>query len=466
MARRSAVADTDINPDQHEIDSETSNELDGLLDAAGIKDAATEAAAPPVAAATPPVETEKPAAETPETTSQALAKELVMEIPGRNLPAEEKKPEAATPPVEGAKPEAATPPVVPPTPVETKATAQGQDKELENLDLDGPPPASISQKGAANFRNLQAATKMWKGRSEDKERELLQVKEALAKAEKSGLTESIQKELDEARKFRNLFDTEHSPEFKTEFTDKVTEMEETIYRILKNHGLPAEVEEKMRATGFDQMNYDWLNKSLLDKLPQVDRDRILRRMTDRADLMDSRQTFLENKAAERAEFLKNQGTSDKESLTKYNQDIQAHVELMTKDIDWAKPKEIPANATAAERKAIEAHNSQAATYETLFNEALWPETAQARAEVAASAVASVVLSGQVQALTQARQADAEAFKVRESALLKEIEGLKSAGVLPGGDTTTERETDTSRKASTALDMDSDAGFEANAAGIL
>ena len=99
---------------------------------------------------------------------------------------------------------------------------------------------------------------------------------------------------------------------------------------------------------------------------------------------------------------------------------------MTEKVPWARYQEIPAGAKPEDVKRIEQHNATVKDLETRFVEALYPQNPQARAEVAAAAVASIKLAESVTDLSERLQASNERAEKAEKAM----EAVRAAGKAP------------------------------------
>jgi len=178
-------------------------------------------------------------------TPEASAEEPVIEEPAEESVVED---ESA---VEKPKDEPKTdkPPVVEETPEEKE---QKRVEELSAIDLDKvEPPAGISPRNLVNFDRLRDVAKLHKSRVDELERTVQELKTA---APQSVLAEEEKKELEELRNFRKIFDTENDPEFKRQFDERVSSVDEDVLTILKSNGLPEKVEQDIRAIGLGNVS--------------------------------------------------------------------------------------------------------------------------------------------------------------------------------------------------------------------
>lgn len=299
--------------------------------------------------------------------------------------------------------------------------------EVSAIDLDNiKAPDDVSPKNLVNFNKLREVAKHFKteaSRIPELEQQLAELQQ---KVHTAVAPDSILKELEEHRQFRKIFDTENDPEFKKQYDEKLKNLDEDVLSILTKNGLPQETAEKLRANGLDKIPADWWEKTVLPKLSFLDRERIQKRLGERADIADQKFKEIENFRSKRDEFYQQEQQKLVQAYEEEQTQINQHVDVLTKDVPWARYMDVPPNAKPEEIKQIEAHNAEVADLEARFTEALYPKTPSARAEVAAAAVASIKLSSAVNDLaTRLRDSNSKAEKLQ-----KELEAIRSAGRSP------------------------------------
>jgi hypothetical protein len=102
------------------------------------------------------------------------------------------------------------------------------------------------------------------------------------------------------------------------------------------------------------------------------------------------------------------------------------MEEITKELPWARFAEAKPDATPDQIRQIDQHNKRVGDLATKFNSALWPTSAQERANVAASAVFSHVLTDQL----RTEQAQKNALMDQVKQLTTENNKLKGSSKLP------------------------------------
>lgn len=335
--------------------------------------------------------------------------------------------ENATPNDPPASPE--TPdPAKPEDPASASQTQDGQQKppdDISQIDLDAiKAPEDISPRNLVNFDKLREVAKHYKAEASKVSVLERQVQELQQRAAQP--PEEILRELEEHRTFRRIFDTENDPQFKKQFDERVGALDTDVLSILAKNGLPEDTGKKLQEIGLDKVPTTWWEQNVLPKLNFLDRERVQKKLAERADVLEQRQREVERFSLQRDEFIAQQNQQIEQRFSQEQEQIFKHVDVLTKNVPWARYLEAPANATPEQLKDIEAHNKAVNELETQFNEALYPQNPVARAEIAAAAVASVKLASAVDTLQlQVREANSRAEKLQ-----KELDGIRSAGRAP------------------------------------
>lgn len=297
--------------------------------------------------------------------------------------------------------------------------------EYESVDLDAiQPPQDISPRNLVNFNKLRDMAKHFKTQAEV----LPQLQQRLQELERRNvqIPQDMVKELEELRTFRRVFDTENDPEFKKQFDGKIESLDNDVLAILLKNGLPEETANQIKQVGIDKISPKWWEEAILSKLTFVDRERVQKRLAERADTIEQRHKEIQKFQQDRESFVQRDQQERIEQFNRTEEEIYDHVDQLTENVPWARYQDIPDNATPEQINQIEAHNKTVEELERQFVQALFPATSQARAEVAAAAVASTKLASSVQDLST-RLADANA---RAEKLQKELEAIRAAGRPP------------------------------------
>jgi hypothetical protein len=299
--------------------------------------------------------------------------------------------------------------------------------EVQSIDLDNiKAPDDVSPKNLVNFNKLREVAKHFKTEASRIPELEAQIMELHQKVQTTVVPDEIIKELEDHRQFRKIFDTENDPEFKKQYDEKLKSLDDDVLSILTKNGLPQETADKLRSSGLENIPADWWEKTVLPKLSFLDRERVQKRLGERADISDQKIKEIENFRSKRDEFYQQEQQKLVQAYEQEQTQINQHVDILTKDVPWARYMDIPPNAKPEEIKQIEAHNAEVADLEARFTEALYPKTPSSRAEVAAAAVASIKLSSAVNDLaSRLRDSNSKAEKLQ-----KELEAIRSAGRSP------------------------------------
>jgi hypothetical protein len=308
-------------------------------------------------------------------------------------------------------------PIPVPEPVQPVQPEAEIDPEIGKIE----PPRNLSEKNQSNWRKLQETASVYKKQAQE------------AESLRQKLVEYEQKppappDYDELRKFRAVFDIQSDPDFQNKYDVPINQAKANIYGIMKQHGASDELLQSIEAQGGpDKVDQKWW-LSTLGKLPMTDAERVKRNIVDVADLSEKRVGEIMNSAQNAEQYYSSRDEALVERFTKQEEESINYIQEKIKEqnADWALQKEIPAGATPEQRKAIESQNAQAAQLEQLFMGAMYPQTPQQRADVAAAAAMSHMLTNQLRTEQTARQKmDAQIKQLTE-----ENNRLKGAGRMP------------------------------------
>lgn len=281
-------------------------------------------------------------------------------------------------------------------------------------------PRNLSEKNQSNWRKLQETASNYKKQAD----EAVLLRQKLDEAQQQVKTPDDYEEL---RRFRAIFDIQNDPEFKSKFDAPISSAKENIYRILKANGASDEVIQSIeKAGGPDKIDQQWWKNNAIDRLPLTEAERLKRNLVDVVDLKEKQQFEIENASKNADQYYQQRAQQNEEWYHNTTNEIDTYMDEVTKELPWARFKEAPSNATPDQIREVEQHNAAVGSLAEKFNSALWPTSAQDRANVAAAAVFSHVLTEQLRV--------EQASKVKMSEQLKKLteenNRLKSAGKLP------------------------------------
>jgi hypothetical protein len=288
-------------------------------------------------------------------------------------------------------------------------------------------PRNLSEKNQSNWRKLQETASQYKQQAAEAE----VLRQRLSEAEQR---KEIPQDYEELKKFRAIFDIKNDPEFKSKYEAPIQSAKESIYGILRKHGAGDEVIKSIEdAGGPDKVADSFWKQSAFQKLPLTDSERLKRGLVDVSELKEKQEAEISHAAEHAEEILTQRETQNKEWYGKEVEQIDTYMEEITKDLPWARFVEPLPNATPEQLKQVEEHNKRVGDLATKFNSALWPTTAQERANVAASAVFSHVLTEQL----RTEQAQKNALMDQVKQLTSENNKLKGSSKLPKQTVTTQ-----------------------------
>jgi hypothetical protein len=229
------------------------------------------------------------------------------------------------------------------------------------------------------------------------------------------------------KKFRAIFDIKNDPEFQSKYNQPIQSAKENIYNILRKNGASEDVIQSIeKAGGPDAVDQSWWKHNAIDKLPLTDSERLKRNLVDVVDLKEQQEKEIEN-AAQNAEQIISQREQEKGQW--YQQEVQQidkHIDEITKELPWARFAEAPKDATPEKLEQVQRHNLQVQSLAEKYNSALWTTNAQERANVEAATVFSHVLTEQLRVEQEAKTK----YMAELKSLREENNNLKGAGRVP------------------------------------
>lgn len=283
------------------------------------------------------------------------------------------------------------------------------------------PPRNLSEKNQSNWRKLQETASVYKKQAQEAE----SLRQKLVEYEQKPPAPA---DYDDLRKFRAVFDIQSDPDFQSKYDVPINQAKTNLYSIMKQHGASDDLLRSIEnAGGPDKIDQKWWQETL-NKLPMTDAERVKRNIVDVADLSDRRQGEILNSAANAEQYYASRDEALVERFNRQEEESISYIREKAKEqkAEWSMYKEIPAGATPEQRKSTESHNAQVAQLEQHFMGAMYPQTPQARADVAAAAAMSHILTNQLRTEQSTRQQQ----EVKIKQLMDENNRLKGAGRMP------------------------------------
>jgi hypothetical protein len=311
-------------------------------------------------------------------------------------------------------------------------------------------PRNLSEKNQNNWRKLQETATLYKKQAEEAQ----VLRQRLAEAEQRPA--QTPEDYEELKKFKQIFDIKNDPEFQSKYTQPINQAKDNIYNIMRKHGASDDVIQSIeKAGGPDKIDDKWWQQNALSKLPMTDAERLKRNLLDVVDLKDKQDQEVSYAAEHAEQILEQRQRQSQEWYQQETGNIRNYVEEITKEVPWARYQEIPQNATQEQAEKIQSHNKVVADLENKFNSALWPQSANERASVAAAAVYSHVLTNQL----RSEQSTRATLEAQLKKLTDENSKLKASGRMPKQVVTTQSGNKTNSlddrikmKASDAIDL--------------
>jgi hypothetical protein len=282
-------------------------------------------------------------------------------------------------------------------------------------------PRNLSEKNQSNWRKLQETASSYKKQAEEAEalRQKLQDFEQRPQA--------VPQDYEELKRFRQIFDIKNDPEFQSKYSRPIESAKQNIYGILRKHGASEDVITSIEKSGGpDKINDAFWKNPAFDNIPFTDVEKLKRNLVDVSDLRDKQDSEIQYAAENADKILQEREMEKGQWYEKTVTEIDQEIDTLTKELPWARYAEVPQGATPDQIQQIQNHNSRVSDLAGKFESALWPTTSKDRANVAAAAVFSHVLSDQL----RTEQAQKSALLDQVKKLTAENNSLKSSSKLP------------------------------------
>lgn len=281
-------------------------------------------------------------------------------------------------------------------------------------------PRNLSEKNQSNWRKLQETASAYKRQAA--EAEILR-----QRLEQQQATQQVPKDYEELRKFRQIFDIKNDPEFQTKYDAPISSAKENIYNIMRKNGAPEDVIKSIEAAGGpEKVDQNWWKKNAIDKLPMLDAEVLKKNLVDVVGLKQQQEKEIEFAAENAEKFLQERQEKSKNWYTEETGHIENHISKITENVPWARFQPIPPGASHEQVQRLQEHNKNVWALRQKFDSALWPTTPQDRANVAAAATFSHVLTQQLR-VEQKLRSDLESQIKR---LTAENNSFKGAAKVP------------------------------------
>lgn len=281
-------------------------------------------------------------------------------------------------------------------------------------------PRNLSEKNQSNWRKLQETASTYKRQAA--EAEILR-----QRLEQQQTSQQVPQDYEELRKFRQIFDIKNDPEFRTKYDAPISSAKENIYNIMRKNGAPDDVIASIEAAGGpDKVDQNWWKKNAIDKLPMLDGEILKKNLVDVVGLKQQQDKEVEHAAQNAEQFLQERQDKSKNWYAEETNHIENHISKIVENVPWARFQQIPQGASQEQVQRLQEHNKNVWQLKQKFDSALWPTTPQDRANVAAAATFSHVLTQQLR-VEQKLRADLESQLKRA---VSENNSYKGAAKVP------------------------------------
>jgi hypothetical protein len=284
----------------------------------------------------------------------------------------------------------------------------------------------MSEKQVSNWEKLRKTATEYKKQAA--EVEILRQKLAEAQTQQPQLPPDYE----ELRRFRSTFDIRSDPAFQAKYDKPIKDASESIYNLLRKHKAGDEVIKSIQdAGGPGKVSKSWWKKNAIDKLYQTedgftDARRLENALVQIDDTEAARQAEIEESAVNQEQWIQQKEAERQKAYEQEHEHINEYIEGVTKNVPWARFQEIPAGATQEQVDRIQRHNAGVKDLHEKFSSALYPQSPQERAAVAAAATLSHVVTNQL----RFEQGEKAKLQTELGRLQKELAALKSGGRLP------------------------------------
>jgi hypothetical protein len=289
-------------------------------------------------------------------------------------------------------------------------------------------PPNMSEKQQSNWRKLTESASIAKKQAA--EAEIL--RQRLAELESKQQEQKLPEDYEELRRFRSVFDMKNDPAFKEKYDKPLNQAAESIYGLLKKHKASDEVIKSIQdAGGPGKVSKAWWKQNAIDRLYATedgftDARRLENALVQIDDIESARNADLESATSNQEKWMQERQAEREQQYQQQSKSIGEYVENLTKDRPQFRFQQVPEGATQAQIEKIQKHNAGITDLQAKFNSALYPNTPQEKAAVAAAATLSHVITQQLRVEQQAKaQLQAQLDK-----LMKENSALKSSGKIP------------------------------------
>lgn len=334
-----------------------------------------------------------------------------------------------------------------------KQEAKEEGEELSDEELQPQPhdkPATVKRIKTllARIEKVTAEVSTTKAEAAEKASKLAELEKKLGevKTVDPKQEEELKKQREELAMFRRRYEIEKDPETVGKFEKRAAAAEETIGSILKSRGAGEELFKLIKSEGgwnaFAQSNrglklsdgrdvtHAQFADMIMQELPLTERKQIEAAMIDQLASKRERENFIKEETGKAAEYFKKIDEENAKASQRQQEAVQAAakaIETWEKEVvgktPWLNLKEVPANATAEERTAIEEDNKYTKQLRGIISKSLNSKTVEESLEV----IMDSVRYYQERREHQATKGKVQALEMQLAEKQREIDKIKTAG---------------------------------------
>ncbi len=205
----------------------------------------------------------------------------------------------------------------------------------------------------------------------------------------------------ELREFRAIHDVEARPEFKQKFDARISANQESIFKLLKDEGLPDAHLDALKKMSDDARD-TYLEKYVYPNVSAAQRRFIESKLVENVSVSEERKQAIAAARADSEKIISEQREAPKKQLIARDTAVATHIKPFLSQLPYLHDREVTATATPAEKAEIEAHNKFAAELRDNLRTAIVDDSPEVRAEAALAVPISRALARQIKAIAAER----------------------------------------------------------------
>lgn len=263
--------------------------------------------------------------------------------------------------------------------------AEVPDEELVVLHTDKPKTAKRIQALLGKITKADSVVAETKKEIEAKAAELKKLQDQLATVQPVDpkTQEEVKQQLEELKQYRRRYELEKDPEVQARFDAKIQGADDSIYGVLKGRGALDPLIKTIKDEGGwarfsdskklitikgeeEPITHEELAKRITDTLSYSERTEITRAVTEALQAKKDKDRYFEEEGKKANEYFSQREQEQKQQYETQRQThenaikkVDGFYEELIKNNEWLRTKEVPSNASPAQKAAIEEDNQWA-----------------------------------------------------------------------------------------------------------